>query len=187
MASHCAPHIQTHQDTRQSRKLQLAAGATGITCQKLGEVEVFVNEGVDDDILITFNIVGGGEDRTAGRGLPNGSGISRLSSTTRPVARGISNAARRERRRDSVSRRMRYRVLAETAWRRRKRRSTWRTASVKMPGLRFEGIMAYPNRPETGGFSHRGARVVPSRRHRRACGLGRRHAGARHSESDVRC
>ncbi len=38
--------------------MQLAAGASGITCQKLGEVEVFVDAGVDDDILITFNIVG---------------------------------------------------------------------------------------------------------------------------------
>ena len=38
--------------------MQIAAGAIGITCQKLGEVEVFVDAGVCDDILLTFNIVG---------------------------------------------------------------------------------------------------------------------------------
>ena len=38
--------------------MQMEAGAIGITCQKLGEVEVFIDAGVADDILITFNIVG---------------------------------------------------------------------------------------------------------------------------------
>ena len=36
----------------------MEAGAVGITCQKLGEVEVFADAGVADDILLTFNIVG---------------------------------------------------------------------------------------------------------------------------------
>ena len=43
--------------------MQIAAGAIGITCQKLGEAEVFIDAGVTDDILITFNIVGDGQDR----------------------------------------------------------------------------------------------------------------------------
>ena len=38
--------------------MQMAAGAVGITCQKLGEVEVFVDAGVADDMLLTYNIVG---------------------------------------------------------------------------------------------------------------------------------
>ncbi|WP_207780148.1 hypothetical protein [Pokkaliibacter plantistimulans] len=33
------------------------AGACGITCQKIGEAEVFADAG-GDDILLTFNIVG---------------------------------------------------------------------------------------------------------------------------------
>jgi D-serine deaminase-like pyridoxal phosphate-dependent protein len=38
--------------------MQMEAGALGITCQKLGEVEVFVDAGVADDVLLTYNILG---------------------------------------------------------------------------------------------------------------------------------
>jgi D-serine deaminase-like pyridoxal phosphate-dependent protein len=51
------PHIKTHK-IPEIGKMQIAAGATGITCQKLCEVEVFVDAGVTDDILLTFNILG---------------------------------------------------------------------------------------------------------------------------------
>ena len=50
------PHIKTHK-LPQLAHLQLAAGAVGITCEKLGEAEVFARAGCDD-ILITFPIVG---------------------------------------------------------------------------------------------------------------------------------
>ena len=51
------PHIKTHKIPAIG-KMQMAAGAMGITCQKLGEVEVFVDAGVADDILLTYNILG---------------------------------------------------------------------------------------------------------------------------------
>src|SRR5215470_6039572 len=51
------PHIKTHK-VPAIGKMQMAAGAMGITCQKLGEVEVFVDAGVADDILLTYNILG---------------------------------------------------------------------------------------------------------------------------------
>ena len=38
--------------------MQMEAGAVGITCQKLGEVEVLADAGVADDILLTYNILG---------------------------------------------------------------------------------------------------------------------------------
>ncbi|PPC76469.1 alanine racemase [Pokkaliibacter plantistimulans] len=50
------PHIKTHKLPYIAQK-QLAAGASGITCQKIGEAEVFADAGFDD-ILLTFNIVG---------------------------------------------------------------------------------------------------------------------------------
>ena len=50
------PHIKTHK-TLHFAKAQLAAGAKGITCQKLGEAEVMAAGGCGD-ILITFNILG---------------------------------------------------------------------------------------------------------------------------------
>src|SRR6266436_4373838 len=51
------PHVKTHKIPALG-KLQMAAGAVGITCQKLGEVEVFTEAGVADDVLLTFNVLG---------------------------------------------------------------------------------------------------------------------------------
>ncbi len=50
------PHVKTHKIPAIARK-QVAAGAIGITCQKVGEAEVFVQGGLTD-ILIPYNIVG---------------------------------------------------------------------------------------------------------------------------------
>src|ERR1700687_1385010 len=50
------PHIKTHKSPMLAR-LQIEAGAKGITCQKLGEAEVMANAGVDD-ILISYNLLG---------------------------------------------------------------------------------------------------------------------------------
>ncbi len=51
------PHIKTHK-TPQITRLQLAAGAVGITCAKLGEAEVMVDQAEVDDILIAYPILG---------------------------------------------------------------------------------------------------------------------------------
>ncbi|PZU86746.1 MAG: alanine racemase [Chelatococcus sp.] len=50
------PHIKTHKSPELAR-LQVQAGARGITCQKLGEAEVMADGGLDD-ILISYNILG---------------------------------------------------------------------------------------------------------------------------------
>ncbi|GAA4501114.1 D-TA family PLP-dependent enzyme [Gluconacetobacter tumulicola] len=50
------PHIKTHKIPAFAR-LQVEAGARGITCQKLGEAEVMADAGLDD-ILISYNLVG---------------------------------------------------------------------------------------------------------------------------------
>jgi D-serine deaminase-like pyridoxal phosphate-dependent protein len=50
------PHIKTHKSPFLA-KLQVAGGAKGITCQKIGEAEVMVNGGLDD-ILISYNLLG---------------------------------------------------------------------------------------------------------------------------------
>src|SRR5262244_3578338 len=50
------PHIKTHKSPMLA-KMQVAAGARGITCQKIGEAEIMADAGIDD-ILITYNIVG---------------------------------------------------------------------------------------------------------------------------------
>jgi D-serine deaminase-like pyridoxal phosphate-dependent protein len=50
------PHIKTHKCPIIAHK-QLAAGASGITCSKLGEAEVMIQAGIKD-ILIANEIVG---------------------------------------------------------------------------------------------------------------------------------
>lgn len=50
------PHIKTHKSPELA-KLQIEAGARGITCQKLGEAEVMADAGIDD-ILISYNLLG---------------------------------------------------------------------------------------------------------------------------------
>lgn len=50
------PHIKTHKSPLLAR-MQIEAGASGITCQKLGEAEVMAEAGFDD-ILISYNLIG---------------------------------------------------------------------------------------------------------------------------------
>ncbi len=50
------PHIKTHR-IPEIAQMQIDAGAIGINCQKLGEVEVMANAGIRD-ILLTYNVVG---------------------------------------------------------------------------------------------------------------------------------
>src|SRR5262245_17342849 len=51
------PHIKTHKNPMLAQ-MQIAAGAKGITCQKLGEAEIMADAGIDD-ILISYNLLGG--------------------------------------------------------------------------------------------------------------------------------
>src|ERR1700744_881127 len=50
------PHIKTHKSPMIA-KMQVAAGAKGITCQKLGEAEIMAEAGIDD-ILVSYNLLG---------------------------------------------------------------------------------------------------------------------------------
>jgi D-serine deaminase-like pyridoxal phosphate-dependent protein len=51
------PHIKTHKCLAIAH-MQMQKGAMGITCQKLGEVEVMVAGGITGDVLVPYNIVG---------------------------------------------------------------------------------------------------------------------------------
>ncbi|MEY9109389.1 D-serine deaminase-like pyridoxal phosphate-dependent protein [Bradyrhizobium yuanmingense] len=70
------PHIKTHKNPTIA-KMQVAAGAKGITCQKLGEAEIMANAGIDD-ILISYNLLGdekmAAARRAAGEGQHDGGG-----------------------------------------------------------------------------------------------------------------
>ena len=86
------PHIKTHKIPAIGR-MQIEAGAVGLTCQKLGEAEIFIDAGVTDDLLITFNIVGAAK---TGRLMDLSERIKRLAvvADNEAVLRGISEAAR---------------------------------------------------------------------------------------------
>lgn len=51
------PHIKTHK-TPQITRLQIAAGAIGITCAKVGEAEVMVHEAGVQDVLLAYPTFG---------------------------------------------------------------------------------------------------------------------------------
>ena len=51
------PHMKTHK-TPQIARLQVAAGAAGATCAKLGEAEVFVDQAGITDVLLAYPVVG---------------------------------------------------------------------------------------------------------------------------------
>ncbi len=144
------PHIKTHKIPEVGR-MQMAAGAIGITCQKLGEVEVFTDAGVADDILLTFNIIG--ETKTD-RLMELSSRVKRLAvvADNDVVVRGLSEAGVRHGRdvplliecdtgmgRNGVQTPEAARELARFA--------------MNLPRIRFEGLMTYPNRaPGTNDF-----------------------------------
>ena len=149
------PHIKTHKIPAIA-KMQLAAGASGITCQKLGEVEVFVDEGVDDDILITFNIVGNAKTERLALLAKRVRHLSVVLDND-AVARGISSAAR------AAGVEIPFLVECDTGFGRNGVATPGAaldlaTLAMKMPGLRFEGLMTYPNRPETARSSPRRSR-----------------------------
>lgn len=51
------PHFKTHK-TAEVARMQLEGGAVGITCAKLGEAEVLVENGVTDNVFIANQIIG---------------------------------------------------------------------------------------------------------------------------------
>lgn len=147
------PHIKTHK-IPEIGKMQIAAGAVGITCQKLGEVEVFIDAGVTDDILVTFNIVG---VRKTDRLMELSSRVKRLAvvADNETVVRGLSEAGVRH------SRDVPLLIECDTGFGRngvqspKAARELGRLA-MNLPRIRFEGLMTYPNKaPATGEFLSR--------------------------------
>jgi D-serine deaminase-like pyridoxal phosphate-dependent protein len=140
------PHIKTHKIPALA-KLQMDAGAVGITCQKLGEVEVMADAGVADDILLTFNVIGEAKtERLAAL-------ISRLKRMAvvldnEVVAKGLSEAGRRH----GVD--ICFLIECDTGFGRNGVQSPQAAldlarAAMKMPHMRFEGLMTFPTaKPE---------------------------------------
>jgi D-serine deaminase-like pyridoxal phosphate-dependent protein len=140
------PHIKTHKIPALGR-LQMAAGAVGITCQKLGEVEVFADAGVADDVLLTYNVLG----RTkTDRLMALAKRLRRLAVVldNDVVARGLSEAAVAH----GVD--VPFLVECDTGFGRNGVQTPAAAldlarAAGARPRLRFEGLMTFPNREPT--------------------------------------
>ncbi len=152
------PHIKTHKIPAIA-SMQIAAGASGITCQKLGEVEVFVDAGIADDILVTYNILG--EVKTD-RLMELSLRVKRLAvvADNEIVLRGLSEAGVRHGRdvpvliecdggigRNGVQTPEAAQALAQMA--------------TNLPRIRFEGLMVFPNKgPETAAFMNKALELI---------------------------
>src|ERR1700744_3327565 len=83
------PHIKTHQSPVLA-KLQVEAGAKGITCQKLGEAEIMADAGIDD-ILVSYNLLG--DEKMARLGAPQAQGKMTVDAHKAVVVAGLPKAA----------------------------------------------------------------------------------------------
>jgi D-serine deaminase-like pyridoxal phosphate-dependent protein len=144
------PHIKTHKIPAIA-KLQIAAGATGIACQKLGEVETFVDAGAADDILLTYNVIG---EAKGERLMALSKRVKRLAVVldNETVARGLSEAARRH---DGD---VRFLIECDTGYGRNGVQTpeaalALAELAMNLPRMHFEGLMTFPNSfPRTADF-----------------------------------
>jgi len=136
------PHIKTHKIPAIAA-MQMKAGAAGLTCQKLGEAEVFVDAGICDDYLITFNILGA---RKTDRLMSLAKRVKRIAvvADNDVVLRGLSEAGLRH------SHHVPVLIECDTGFGRNGVQSPEAALdlarlALKLPRLSFEGLMAYPN------------------------------------------
>ena len=124
--------------------MQVAAGAKGITCQKLGEAEVMAEAGIDD-ILISYNLIG--EEKMARLAALQAKANMTVAADNSIVIAGLPQAAAASGRPLSVVVECdtgRKRAGVETPARRLRSRAR----SRRSKGLKFAGFMLYPT--ETG-------------------------------------
>ena len=137
------PHIKTHKSPELA-KLQIAAGAQGITCQKIGEAEIMADAGISN-ILISYNLIG--EEKMARLAALQAKADMTVAADNATVIAGLPQAAKQSGRTLSVV------VECDTG---RKRAGVETPAEAiqlarlikASEGLRFAGFMMYPT--ETG-------------------------------------
>jgi D-serine deaminase-like pyridoxal phosphate-dependent protein len=137
-------HTKTHKNPEIAR-MQLRQGAVGICCQKLGEAEVMVAGGIEENILIPYNIVG--EQK-----LVRLARLARRARLTVAVdseytARGISEQLKK----DGAS--VGVLVEIDTGGKRTGVQSPQAAVELaqtvsRLPNLELRGIMTYPSRIE---------------------------------------
>lgn len=134
------PHIKTHKIPAIAH-MQIAAGAAGIACQKLGEAEIMARAGLED-ILLPYNILGESKlDRLVE--LSRHTSISVTADSER-VADGLSGAAAR------AGIKLAVLVEFDSGLHRCGVQTPQEACDLarlitRLPGLRFGGLMTYPS------------------------------------------
>ena len=141
------PHIKTHKIPALAHK-QVAAGAVGITCQKLGEAEVMVAAGLRD-IFISYNIVGPQKLERLAR-LARQAWL-RVAADSLITVRGLADYLGREGvevgvvvELESEHHRCGVTTAAEAV--------SLAQAIADAPALRYEGVMIYPSSKTSAPF-----------------------------------
>lgn len=154
MARHCREigipfraHTKSHKIPEIAHR-QMASGAVGLCCQKLGDAEVMVAAGLTD-ILIPFNLVGAAKMERLTR-LARRARMT-VSVDSEEVAIGISRQAAA----DGVT--VSVLIELDTGGRRCGLQSPVAAQAlarrlVTLPGLDFTGLMTYPSRLEARAF-----------------------------------
>src|SRR3954451_3050413 len=140
------PHIKTHKIPALAKK-QIEAGAVGITCQKLGEVEGMGDAGVTDDILLTYNVLGDAKTERLAALIKR---LKRMAVVldNETVARGLSEAGQRH----GVD--IRFLIECDTGFGRNGVQTPpaaldLARETMRLPNMQFEGLMTFPTaKPE---------------------------------------
>jgi D-serine deaminase-like pyridoxal phosphate-dependent protein len=141
------PHIKTHKIPAIAHQ-QLAAGAVGIACQKLGEAEVMVAAGIRD-VFIPYNILGPAKLARLVQLCRQATMSVACDSTT--TAQGLSEAM--------AAAGLTLPVLIEVESEHHRAGVTSAQAAValvreidRLPGLAFSGLMIYPSSLQSAPF-----------------------------------
>ena len=141
------PHIKTHK-IPEIAHMQLAAGAVGITCQKLGEAEIMAQAGVTD-IFLPYNLFGEAKLERLTH-LARRVNIS-LTADSDAIVRGLAAAAR------SAGLNLTVLVEFDGGGQRCGVQSPEAAAELartiaRSSSLRFGGLMTYPTNERTDDF-----------------------------------
>src|SRR5579859_296420 len=153
------PHIKTHKIPAIAH-MQLAQGAVGITCQKLGEAEVMVDAGIKN-IFVPYNIIGAKKlERLAALAKV---AEMRVTVDSEFTARGLSEMATRA----GIT--LTVLVEFDTGMHRCGVQSPQEAADLAriiahLPGLTFGGLMTYPANENTDPFVKQVKEVLASKK-----------------------
>ena len=141
------PHIKTHKIPAIA-KLQMEAGAVGITCQKVSEAEVMADAGLDD-IFIPYNIIGPSKLKRL-MSLATRIKVS-VTADSAFTVRGLSAAA------EQADLSLTVLIECDTGAHRCGVQSPQEAAELarlihEVPNLHFGGLMTYPTNEHLDGF-----------------------------------